>query len=163
MMRQSHDAILETLRKNHDAILETIRKNKAVKSADILETIRLRLDTASGVERNRLLVSALSMWAGLPYWLNTALREALIATLPQPGIHWTRWNLLCALRDESGLTWNAAKKRASEMLKDTPAKGTPAAIYESYKRINREHSHLRRPRTNRRGLPGWRVRQSMID
>jgi hypothetical protein len=97
----------------------------------------------------------LSPFRPLPDWLCTALQELLTERLSfPPPKDWVRWNLVLALRDVSGLTWEETWERASEMLADTAAQGGPEAIRKSYKAF--EHSlppEQRRLRTYQRKPP----------
>jgi hypothetical protein len=100
---------------------------------------------------NALLGALFFCQARLPPWLFTALRELVTSRLPAVPPDWIRWNLVLALRDETGLTWQDTWERASEMLQGTPAKGGPEAIRKSYQTIEKSlPPEWRRKRTYRR-------------
>lgn len=106
----------------------------------------------SGHSDTQALLGALYFYKPqLPEWLFDALEQQLIARLPQATTDELRHHVLLSCRDGGQLPWKEAKARAREMLAGTYAAGSPAAIWESYKRVERKRpKELRRPRTYQR-------------
>jgi hypothetical protein len=105
-----------------------------------------RLEAVWNAEHlNEAVVEAITYCArrGLPspLWAVAALRYLVPAT-PNRGKgkpsrrqsmkHYTRWSAVEEAREELGVSWDEAYQRASDILKDTDAAGSPAVIKRSY-------------------------------
>jgi hypothetical protein len=57
--------------------------------------------------------------------------------LPNPALHFARWELVEHLRSQHGFTLKAACKEASELSTGTPERGAEDRFEESYKEVQR--------------------------
>jgi hypothetical protein len=131
------------IRRRRSSVGET--QKWQAKRAELLKAAETALQTAAGPERARLLILALNLCGGLPYWLHLALRRELVAlaypALPEP--EWVRWNMMQALVDQ-GVKQKEAKVQASEILRGTEHAAGPEMILKDFKKINRRLGLQRR-------------------
>jgi hypothetical protein len=110
-----------------------------------LSAIEKALPGTTGWERDRLLLSALNLCGGLPYWLHKALCETLAARVPAADASWMRWDVVQALHDQ-GMPLKVAKAKARELLRGTAAEAGEEMILKDYKSKNRKLGRQRRYR-----------------
>jgi hypothetical protein len=122
-----------------------------------LKSFQREYETATGIERNRCLLAALTVCDPLqsetaasdyrvPQWLYAALCEQQHDRLLQEhDTHLVRWYAVYVAHVQKRLTWPQAYEDAAETLKGTSAAGTARTMRESYRIVvRRNRPHRRR-------------------
>jgi hypothetical protein len=118
-----------------------------------LEALERKHEKARGAERNLVLVAALNLCGGLPYWVHIAVCKALLAGQPSPPKAWRHWDIFRAFLEHHG--WEKALRltvdkfaELGEPVSDTTIKKHYALIEQSLPpaaRRPRTYSRHRRP------------------